>query len=356
MAVKLRYRNLKSGKRTYYLDIHHNGKRWREFLKVIISPYDVAKNEKKKIIEKIRVNRELELLSEDIDHIPMHYRKLDFFVFAEDYLNHYRKQDGRMIEGSIKKFKKFLQSSKLPISNITPSIMERFKDHLIYDAGLTGETPHNYFTRFKKVLKAAKIKGYLKEMPTEHIRFTNPNKNDTIKKQVVDAEELQQLANTMCGNNEVKKAFLFACYTSLGLAEIRYLKWSNIKNGRLITNRKKTGEIINNRLNLTALKIIGERKENYEFIFDLQSLSVSSVNKDIKYWSERANIDKHLTFYCARHTFACLLLMNGANLKTVADAMGHRSTRSTLKYLNYVQKLQDEAIDKLPSLELSNIF
>jgi len=352
MAVKLRYRTLKSGKRTYYLDIHHNGQRWREFLKVPIHPHDPVKNEKKRIIEKIRVNRELELLSEDTDHIPVHFRKLDFFVFAEDYLIHYRKQDGRMIEGSIKKFKKSLQSSNLPISKITPSIMERFKDHLIYDAGLTGETPHNYFTRFKKVLKAAKFKGYLKEMPTEHIRFTNPNKNDTIKKQVVDAKELQQLANTMCGNNGVKKAFLFACYTSLGLAEIRDLKWSNIKNGRLIINRKKTGEIINNRLNLTALKILGARKESYEYIFDLQLISDTAINSNVRYWSQRAKIDKHLTFYCARHTFACLLLINGANLKTVADAMGHTSTRSTLKYLNYVQKLQDEAIDNLPSLEI----
>jgi integrase len=354
MSVNLRFRKLKSGKKSYYLDIHHNGRRWREFLKVTISPYDQTRNEKKKIIEKIRIIRELELLSEDTGHIPIHFRKLDFFVFAEDFLSCYRKRDGRMIEGSIKKFKKFLQSPTLPISKITPGIMENFKDYLIYDAGLTGETPHNYFTRFKKLLKAAKIKGYLKDMPTEHIRFTNPNKNDTIKKQVVNAEELQQLADTMCGNNEVKKAFLFACYTSLGLAEIRDLKWVNIKNGRLITKRKKTGEIINNRLNLTALKIIGRRKEDIKYIFDLQSLSVSSVNKDIKYWSKRANIDKHLTFYCARHTFACLLLLNGANLKTVADALGHRSTRSTLKYLNYVQKLQDEAIDNLPSINLKN--
>lgn len=350
MAVKLRYRTLKSGKRTYYLDIHHNGKRWREFLKVTISPNDDVKNEKKKIIEKIRVNRELELLSEDTNHIPTHFRKLDFFVFTKDFLDHYRKQDGRMIEGSVKKFEIFLGTSTIPISKITPGIMEKFKDYLIYDAGLSGETPHNYFTRFKKVLKAAKIKGYLKEMPTEHIRFKNPNKNDTIKKQVVDAEELQQLATTFCGNEEVKRAFLFACYTSLGLAEIRELKWSNIKNGRLITPRKKTGEIINNRLNLTALKILGERKASSQYIFEIQSLSDSAINKNIKNWSKRANLDKHLTFYCARHTFACLLLMNGANLKTVADAMGHSSTRSTLKYLNYVQKLQDEAIDKLPSL------
>ncbi len=44
--------------------------------------------------------------------------------------------------------------------------------------------------------------------------------------------------------------------------------------------------------------------------------------------------------------------MNGANLKTVADAMGHSSTKSTLKYLNIINKLQDEAIDNLPSITI----
>jgi len=352
MPVKLRYRELKSGNKSYYLDIHHNGERWREFLKINIHAKDVAKSEKKRVIEKIRVNRELELLSDGTGHIPRHFKNLNFFVFADDYLKNYRNRDGRMIGNSITKFKKCINNPRLNISQITPSVMETFKNYLIHDAGLSGETPHNYFTRFKKVLKAAKIKGYLKEMPTEDIRFKNPNKDDSIKKQVLNADELQILASARCGNEDVKKAFLLACYTSLGLAEIRDLKWENISQGRLITKRNKTGEIINNRLNLTALKILGERKNSNDYIFGLYSISDNAINKNIQNWAQRAQLDKHLTFYCARHTFACLLLMNGANLKTVADAMGHRSTKSTLKYLNYVQKLQDEAIDNLPTIDI----
>lgn len=112
-----------------------------------------------------------------------------------------------------------------------------------------------------------------------------------------------------------------------------------------------TGEEINNRLTPTALSFLGERGSRNSYIFNLQNLSQTSVNKDIRYWVQRAKIDKHITFYCGRHTFACLLLMAGANLKTVADAMGHTSTKSTLKYLNYVQKLQDDAIDRLPEIE-----
>lgn len=352
MSVKLRFRESKSRTKSYYLDIHHNGERWREFVKVNILNKDAAKSDKLRVIEKIRLNRELELLSDDTGYIPQQFKKLNFFIFADDYIKKYRNRDVRIIASSVEKFKESTNNSKLQISQITPTIMESFKNYLIHDAGLSGETPHNYFTRFKKILKAAKIKGYLKEIPTDDIRFSNPNKDDSIKKQVLNALELQKLASTKCGNKEVKKAFLLACYTSLGLAEIRDLKWENINKNRLITKRKKTGEFINNRLNFTASKILGEPKKKSDYIFDLQSISDNAVNKNIKNWSKRAELDKHLTFYCARHTFACLLLINGANLKTVADAMGHSSTKSTLKYLNYIQKLQDDAIDNLPSIDI----
>lgn len=354
MPVQLRNRKLKSGEKSLYLDIHHNGERWREFLKIKISPKDPSRNEKRRVAEKIRINRELELLSDDTGHIPRHLKKLNFFVFAENYIKSYQSKDVRIIAGSVEKFKLAVDNPRLTISTITPKIMERFKNYLIHDAGLTGETAHNYFTRFKKILKAAKIEGYLKEMPTADIRFSNPNKDDTLKKQVLDTDELQMLASTRCGNPEIKKAFLFACYTSLGLAEIRKLRWKNINKGRLITHRNKTGELINNRLNNTALAILGKPKKNEAFIFDVQNLSDNGANKAIRYWVKRAKINKHITFYCARHTFACQLLISGANLKTVADAMGHASTKSTLKYLNHVQRLQDEAIESLPILKLAN--
>lgn len=353
MSVQLRSRTLKSGDKSLYLDIHHNGNRWREFLKIYLSSTDPDRMEKKRIAERIRANRELEILSEETGHRPSHLKKISFLAFAENYISTYKCKDVRIIISAVEKFKLATENRRLTISQITPRIMESFKDYLIHDAGLTGETAHNYFTRFKKILKAAKIAGFISNLPTRDIRFSNPNKDDSVKKQVLDTDDLQKLANTHCGNTEVKRAFLFACYTSLGLAEIRELKWSNINKGRLITYRKKTGELINNRLNRTALDILGNPQKNTEHIFILRDISDTAANKAIKNWVKRSEINKHITFYCARHTFACQLLSNGANLKTVADAMGHSSTKSTLKYLNYVQRLQDEAIDNLPILEIA---
>lgn len=353
MSVQLRSRKLKSGEKSLYLDIHHNGERWREFLKIRLSPKDADRNEKKRLANKIRANRELEILSDETGHVPLHLKNQNFYLFAEHYINTYKFKDVRIVASAVEKFKLAIDNPRLKISQITPSIMEIYKEYLIHSAGLAGETAHNYFTRFKKLLRSAKIQGYIKVMPTEDIRFSNPHKDDTLRKQVLDGEELQKLANTRCGNPEVKKAFLFACYTSLGFAEIRELTWANINKSRLITHRKKTGELINNRLNQTALAILGPPQRKDDFVFDVQDLSTNGLNGVIDYWVKRAEINKHITFYCARHTFACLLLMNGANLKTVADAMGHSSTKSTLKYLNFINKLQDEAIDNLPTLDIT---
>jgi len=70
---------------------------------------------------------------------------------------------------------------------------------------------------------------------------------------------------------------------------------------------------------------------------------------------KQAGIHKNISFYCGRHTFATQLLLNGANLKTVADCLGHTSTTHTVKYLNYVDALKTEAIGALPGIELREL-
>ncbi len=357
MGVKLRVKNLKDGGKSYYLDIYHNGKRWYEFLnthttKATNNPLIKQSNlEAKRYAETKAAQRKLDLATQGSDFVPNHFKEMYFSDFAENFINKYRYKDVRIVSCAIDKFKESLTNPMLTISQITPDIMEKYKHYLIYDAGLSGETAHNYFTRFKKVLKSAKIKGFIKSMPTEDITFKNPNKDDTLKKQILEIEELRTLVNTHCGNEEVKRAFLFCCYTGLGIAEIKQLKWSNIRNGRLVTNRMKTGSSINNQLTGFALKLIGEPKGRDENVFDIP-ISDNAINKNLTNWLKRAKIDKKITFYCARHSFACLLLMNGANLKSVADAMGHSSTKTTLKYLNYVERLKDEAINNLPDIRI----
>ena len=65
----------------------------------------------------------------------------------------------------------------------------------------------------------------------------------------------------------------------------------------------------------------------------------------------RAGIDKHISWHCARHSFAVNILNNGANIKTVASLLGHSGLKHTEKYTRAVDKLKEEAINSLPELK-----
>jgi len=121
-------------------------------------------------------------------------------------------------------------------------------------------------------------------------------------------------------------------------------------NGRLVVFRKKTGTEVNIKLSNKALCLISS---NNFFCFNLinpktkRFYSETSINKVLQNWVNRGGINKKITYYCARHTFAVRLLRNGANIKTVSDALGHKSLDNTYKYLNHIDCIKDEFTSKL---------
>lgn len=359
MSIKLREKKLAKGASRYYLDIYIDGERNYEFLEIKVDPNDskTAKAEKRNIANLIRSNRELEYLTRNTNYIPKHLRNIDFFDFAESFKDDYKKKDLRMINATIRQFKMYVKDPKIKISEISPSLMKGYMDYLNDDAGLNGESPHNYFTRFKKILKDAEQKGLISDNPTKNIKFRRKVDRNELRKQILTSDELKILSQTECGNEELKKAFLFSCFSGLGYAEIKKLTWGNIVNNRLVTRREKSHQKVDVKIKDSILTILGERGGKEETVFNMNNemgtpISDNGINKCLKNWVARAKIDKHITFYCARHTFATQLLLYGANLKTVADAVGHSNTQHTIKYLNYIDSLGDDAVDKLPELDL----
>jgi integrase/recombinase XerD len=112
--------------------------------------------------------------------------------------------------------------------------------------------------------------------------------------------------------------------------------------------RQSSGVVIP--LNDSLLSIIGEAPVDKNcLIFDLPTYE--SCCKSVKRWVKRAGIDKHISWHCARHSFAVNILNNGANIKTVASLLGHSGLKHTEKYTRAVDKLKEEAINSLPELK-----
>lgn len=354
MSVKLRWRKLPKGKKSAYLDIYFNGERKNEYLRIYIKPSDPPqiRKEMKNLADKIRIKRESQLLNNEYGFVSTTEKNKNFIQYYEQFAKNYDKQDYRKVNASLRKFKAFIGKDRLPMKKVTPLLCEQYAEYLTSErGGLNGDTPRNYWTKFLKVLKTAKKEKIIAVNPAEDIRFKTKNNKGVLKKNILTQDELQLIAKTHCGNEEIKKAFLFACFTGLGAAEIRKLTWSRIRNNKLVIYREKTGEQVVNDLHPVALQLIGESKSHDSKVFQ-ELPSDNGINKCLKYWIERAGIDKKITFYCGRHTFATQLLLNGANLKTVADCLGHADTTHTMKYLNYVDSLKSKAISNLPNIKL----
>lgn len=78
----------------------------------------------------------------------------------------------------------------------------------------------------------------------------------------------------------------------------------------------------------------------------------SAINTELLRWCMKAGITKHITFHCARHTAATLLLEAGADLYTVMKILGHKDIRTTQIYAKIVDKKLKEVSNLLPTLNL----
>jgi len=358
MGVALRKKANKDNTTSLYLDIYNNGKRSYEFLqhlKIVTKPTSPIERELNKsnldLAKKIKAKREHELESNEYDITPKYKQKIDFIQFYQSFLDNYTKKDKRVVEASFGKFKAFLDESEiknLTTNQVDESLVHDFKTFL--EDNLNGESPANYFKKFKMVMKYGVRKKIFLVNPAQDLSISSKT---GIKKQVLSNDEIQLLASTQITNNEVKRAFLFSLFTGLRYCDIINLKWQNIdfKNGLLNIVQQKTGEQLTLELHQSALSILGKPSEKkQDFVFDLPSHT--ACTKNLKNWVTKAGITKHITWHCARHSFATNLIFYGADVNTASKLIGHNSLRYTERYTHIVKSLKVKAINNLPALKI----
>lgn len=353
MSVKLREKALKDGRKSFYLDIYYNGHRSYQFLDMYLTNNKQTNKETRALAEVIRAKKEIELQASGHGLTPEFKKQVDFLVYFKKVFEDKKKFDGlRGVDnysGTIKHLEDYTQKKPVPIASIDEKWLEGFKHHLA--SKMKQNTANNYYARVKAVLRRAFKERYISFNPAENVKFFP---SPEVPKEFLTIQELQKLAETPCKNPEVKRAFLFACYTGLRFSDVKSLTWGDIKEGKIHFRQKKTQGYEYLPLNATALNILNQCRLENEFplpeknVFNIPDKS--HINEKMKDWIKKSEIKKRITFHCSRHTFATSLLTSGTDLYTTSKLLGHKSISSTAIYAKIVDEKKSTAVDNLPQL------
>ena len=367
-----------NGNQVYYEDgkmqgkpkfsVKHNRRKENLNLYLMDKPRTPAERQQNKetleLATKIRAEREQEFKESMLGYRLKKDRTINFLDYFQAYIDSYTKKDLRMVQIALSRFKDFLKEQyplyeyNIKPEFITKDMIVQFVDYL--QSRSVGEGAKSIYQRFKKVIRyAIEHEVMLKDPCKEVICKVD---EQMLRKDVLSLEEIQALINCHYENENpmVRRAFIFCLYCGLRFCDVKDLTYKNVdySNKLLKFEQNKTkghssasGVVIP--LNDGLLSIIGEAPADGNkdvLIFDLPTYE--SCSKSLRRWVKRAGIDKHISWHCARHSFAVNILNNGVNIKTVASLLGHSGLKHTEKYTRAVDKLKEEAINSLPELKL----
>ncbi|MCM1347726.1 MAG: site-specific integrase [Bacteroidales bacterium] len=365
--VKLRQRQLADGRKSLFLDIYLEGVRRYEFLKLYLVPErsreDRAMNSQTiALAESIRCKRMLEVQHERLG-LANPYKEGTLFLPYFKMLCDDRKDTGSYSSwiACLRQLEIYTGKQPVTFRHITPQWAEGFKDFLRKDAvnlvdtlhrPLAPNTQHNYYTKVCTCVSHAYKHGIIPKNPLVGLKGI---KRVEVEREYLTLDELKAMTATPCKYPALKDAFLFSCLTGLRKSDILALKWGNVvqqgEYTRIIFRQKKTGGQEYLDISPQAVRYMGERGEHDSPVFPLFRYNVRT-QAELRLWAARAGLTKDITFHCARHTFAVLMLDLGADIYTVQKLLGHKELATTQIYAKIMDKKKQQAVSLIPEIEL----
>jgi integrase len=349
MGVKIRE---KSGR--LYLDVYAGGKRTWESLRLTLTSDKNQNKEIMRLAEVCRSKRETQLLAGAWDiQDPVSGRKR-LVAYLEECAKARKNND--YITGCVRYLKKYDNGGAIQLSQMTPQWIDGFQQFLLNGSGLSPTTAYDYSKAIRMALRKAVRENVLIKNPAENVKGLPEPETDLI---FLNIDEVQRLAGAGLGGRlgaEIKKAFIFACYTGLRISDIKSLEWGDIERNptRIIKRQKKTRSAVCVPLNGVAWGIIDDGRDHNpgDKVFTLLADTKSQTNQYLLRWAEKAGVKKRVGWHTARRTFATWELEQGADIYTVANLLGHKKLKQVAKYAQATDKLRREAVEALPKIDM----
>jgi integrase/recombinase XerD len=264
-------------------------------------------------------------------------------------------------KNSLEKFKK-----NLTFAEITATLLHRYENWMLA-SGKTKSTVGIYLRSLRAIYNIQNIdKSIYPFGETKNKKYSIPT-GSNIKK-ALTVQELAKIYNYEAKEGSTEQMakdyflFLYLC-NGMNVKDFCLLKWKNIDKDLLYYERAKTersnkeAKLITVALKAETMEIIkrwGQPSISKEsFIFqhlnnemnaEKQYATIKQLIKTINFYMNqiaiKLGIDRKVTTYFARHSFATVLKLSGANISMISDLLGHSSLLVTEAYLDGFEKEQ----------------
>jgi integrase/recombinase XerD len=261
-------------------------------------------------------------------------------------------------ECALNSLEEYTGKEKYPFSNVTVKFLKDYEKWML-NKGNSKTTVGMYLRDVRAIFNLVAPVGVLYPFgKSTHGLYTIPKGRNT-KKALTQAEVAKiALYPTINGTTEQRSRdwwlFSYLC-NGINTKDIARLKYSNIKGDKIILERAKTAESVDDETTIEIIitKQIGriidrwgnKPAEQDQYVFPILNAgmtpeqeyraiqqAVQTINKNMVNVCKEMGIDK-VTTYTARHSFATVLKRSGASVEFISESLGHRNKQTTQNYL-----------------------
>ena len=367
--VRIRKRKLANGNMSLYLDVYVKGVRKVESLGLYLvpeqTPIDKQQNaHAMQVAGKIKAERILALQNHGVRQWNKVKRSCITLI---DFLKEYEQERFGFSASTLKgrrdlrlKVETYLNETCQPdivLANVDVDFCRGFIAFLRYaknsvrkdGSTISNGAAHHHQAVLNGALNKAVHEGILASNPLKSLASKEKYQPSESIREYLTLEELKAAMAAPCPREDVKRAFLFSCFTGLRLSDVRSLTWGKIikaPDGHTLYIRvrmQKTQKLLNVPLSKEALDCLYQKDDADEPIFTLPA-GASNIERNLAIWMQNAKITKHITYHCSRHSFATMMLTLGADIYTTSKLLGHANVNTTSIYAKIVDQKKIETV------------
>lgn len=221
----------------------------------------------------------------------------------------------------VAEYLKTLDKSDIKLKDITPSFIEGFQNYCLRT--LKNNTTNKQLKMLKKILSYA-----VKERLLDVSPFQLTLKDEKLDYHTLSLDEIKYLMSLKVTDKrieQIRDMFCLQSMTGLSFSDMVSLCKDDVQDDVIIKRRKKTDI----QFVIPVLPIAKKILEKYDY--QLPVISNQKYNQYLKVLGDYAKMPMKLHSHLGRHSFACILLNSGVDMKTISRTLGHSSMRTTEK-------------------------